>query len=62
MAHFLITANVRRMGKFYNTDMPEQRVEATSLHAAVGKAARKVHQQLEKGTRVEKMTIIATRI
>jgi len=61
MAHFLITANVRKMGKSYNTDMPEQRVEATSLHAAVGKAARAVHGSL-KGQRLEKMTIIATRL
>ena len=61
MAHFLITGNVRRMGKSYNTDITEQRVEATSLHAAVGKAARAVHGS-HKGMRLEKMTIIATRL
>jgi len=61
MAHFLITGNVRRMGKSYNQDITEQRVEATSLHAAVGKAARAVHKEM-KGVRLEKLTIIATRI
>lgn len=61
MAHFLITANVRKAGKSYNTDMAELRVEATSLHAAVGKAARAAHAAF-KGQRLEKMTIIATRL
>lgn len=61
MAHYLINANVRKQGKSYNTDLPEMRVEATSLHAAVGKAAREVHRQL-KGVRTEKMTVIATRL
>lgn len=61
MANFLITGNVRRKGKSYNQDIREQRVEATSLHAAVGKAARAAHSEF-KGERLEKMTIIATRI
>lgn len=61
MAHFLINANIRKAGKSYNTDIPEMRIEATSLHAAVGKAARAVHGQM-KGVRLEKVTIIATRL
>ena len=61
MAHFLVNANVRKAGKSYNTDVEEFRVEATSLHAAMGKAARKVHAQM-KGVRLEKMTVIATRL
>lgn len=61
MAHFLINANVRKKGKSYNTDIPEMRIEATSLHATVGKAAREVHKEM-KGVRLEKLTVIATRI
>ena len=61
MAHFLITGNVRRAGKSYNQDIAEQRVEATSLHAAVGRAARAVHKEFA-GQRLEKMTVIATRL
>ena len=61
MAHFLVVGNIRKKGKSYNTDFPEMRIEATSLHAAVGKAAREVHKQM-KGVRLEKLTVIATRI
>lgn len=61
MAHFLITGNIRKKGKSYNTDFAEKRIEATSLHAAVGKAARAVHVEM-KGERLEKMTVIATRL
>lgn len=61
MAHFLVNSNVRKKGKSYNTDLPEMRVEATSLHAAAGKAAREVHKQMA-GVRLEKLTVIVTRI
>lgn len=61
MANFVVSSNIRKKGKSYNIDIPEKRIEATSLHAAAGKAAREIHKEM-KGVRIEKLTLIITRI
>jgi len=61
MAHYLLSGNVRRKGKSYQQDLSEIRVEATSLHAAIGKGSRECYK-LFKGERLEKMTITAVRL
>jgi len=61
MAHYLLSGNVRRKGKSYQQGLSEIRVEATSLHAAIGKGSRECHK-LFKGERLEKMTITAVRL